>query len=241
MQPEKSGCHELHGSIVDGIYKFSTPELNEAEHDFKERYCAFATDGAAWTVIQNRGPYIEHENFNRSWIEYKYGFGMLDKEFWYGNEFIHQLVDRDDYELRIELTDFDDEHVWTEYSLFRLDSERYNYNLLIGGHSGTALDAMHYHNEMDFSTYDRRNDKSVDACCACATGYGSGWWFDNCSEANLNGIYRQTPNGHNYVGIIWEQWRGDYSLFKTRMLIRPKNWSKPVETNEKSKALNEDP
>ncbi|XP_011204523.2 angiopoietin-2 [Bactrocera dorsalis] len=241
VQPNKIGCHELFGPSVDGVYKFSTPELNEASRDFNERYCAFATDSAAWTVIQNRGPYIEHENFNRSWVEYKNGFGMLDKEFWYGNEFIHQLVDRDDYELRIELTDFNDEHLWAEYSLFRLDSERYNYNLLIGGHSGTAPDAMNYHNEMDFSTYDRRNDKSVDACCACATGYGSGWWFDNCSEANLNGIYRQTPNGHNFVGIIWEQWHGDYSLYKTRMLIRPKNPSKQVETGEERNVHNEDP
>ncbi|XP_053950755.1 fibroleukin [Anastrepha ludens] len=225
LQPEKSACHELNGPPVDGVYKFSSPELNEAGRDFNERYCAFATDGAPWTLIQNRGPYDEHENFNRSWVDYRNGFGELNKEFWFGNEFIHRLVDGDDYELRIELTDFEDEQVWAEYSFFRLDSERYNYNLLIGGHSGTVPDAMHYHNEMDFSTFDRRNDKSVDACCACATGYGSGWWFDNCSEANLNGIYRETPSGHNYVGIIWEQWHGDDSLQKTRMLVRPKNWS----------------
>lgn len=108
LQPSKIGCHELFSPPVDGVYKFSTPALNEASRDFNERYCAFATDGAAWTVFQNRGPYIEHENFNRSWMDYRNGFGMLDKEFWYGNEFIHQLVDRDDYELRIELTDFND-------------------------------------------------------------------------------------------------------------------------------------
>ncbi|XP_004518306.2 angiopoietin-2 [Ceratitis capitata] len=241
-QPEKTACHELHGPSIDGVYKFSTPELNEAGRDSNQRYCAFATDdGPAWTVIQNRGPFNEHENFNRSWLDYKHGFGELNKEFWYGNEFIHQVVDRDDYKLRIELTDFDNEHVWAEYSLFRMDSESYNYNLLIGGYSGTAPDAMHYHNEMDFSTYDRRNDKSVDACCACASGYGSGWWFDNCSEANLNGIYRETPKGHNYVGIIWEQWRGDYSLFKTRMLIRPKKLSKEEANHDGNKDYSEDP
>ncbi|XP_067619944.1 uncharacterized protein [Eurosta solidaginis] len=241
LQPEKHSCHELNGPSVDGVYKFSTTEINEASRDFNERYCAFATDGASWTVIQNRGPYSEHENFNRSWVEYKNGFGELTKEFWFGNEFIHQLVDREDYELRIELTDFDNEQVWAEYSFFRLDSEQYNYNLLIGGYNGTAPDAMHYHNEMDFSTFDRRNDRSVDACCSCATGYGSGWWFDNCSEANLNGIYRETPNGHNYIGIIWEQWRGDYSLLKTRMLIRPKNWLNIHENSKEHHDHSEDP
>ncbi|XP_017473260.1 PREDICTED: angiopoietin-2-like isoform X1 [Rhagoletis zephyria] len=242
LQPEKTACHDLNAPPVDGVYKFFTPELNEAGRDFNERYCSFATEGAAWTVIHNRGPYDEHENFNRSWVEYRNGFGELNKEFWFGNEFIHQLVDRDDYELRIELTDFEEAHVWAEYSFFRLDSERYNYNLLIGGYSGTVPDAMHYHNEMDFSTYDRRNDKSVDACCACATGYASGWWFDNCSEANLNGIYRETPSGHNYVGIIWEQWRGDYSLQKARMMIRPKNLSTEEQLkHSERRERNEDP
>lgn len=44
----------------------------------------------------------------------------------------------------------------------------------------------------------------------------------SCSEANLNGIYHNTPLGHNYIGIMWELWRGDYSLKKTRMMIRPR-------------------
>lgn len=138
----------------------------------------FATDGFAWTVIQNRGPYSIQENFNRSWAEYRDGFGRLDKDFWFGNEFVHQMVYKEDYELRIEMEDFDGISVWAEYSIFRVDTERYNYNLLIGGYRGAVPDAMSYHNEMDFSTYDRRNDRSIDACCACATGYASGWWFD---------------------------------------------------------------
>lgn len=47
----------------------------------------------------------------------------------------------------------------------------------------------------------------------------------SCSEANLNGIYHFTPLNHNYIGIIWELWRGDYSLKKTRMMIRPRTRS----------------
>lgn len=102
----------------------------------------------------------------------------MDKDFWFGTEFLHQLTYADDYELRIEIEDFDDADRWANYATFRLDSESYNYNLLVSGYQGTIPDAMQYHNGIDFSTYDRRNDRSVDACCACATGYGSGWWFD---------------------------------------------------------------
>ena len=43
----------------------------------------------------------------------------------------------------------------------------------------------------------------------------------SCFEANLNGEYHQDPLDNNYYrGIIWEQWKGDYSLKSSRMLIR---------------------
>jgi hypothetical protein len=44
----------------------------------------------------------------------------------------------------------------------------------------------------------------------------------SCSESNLNGKYYETPTDHRFMGIIWERWLGDYSLAKTKMMIRPK-------------------
>lgn len=67
-------------------------EQNAAGRDFMQQYCEFATDGAAWTVIQRRGNFEPQENFNRSWNEYKYGFGNLSKDFYFGNDFIHKFV-----------------------------------------------------------------------------------------------------------------------------------------------------
>ncbi|XP_055854919.1 angiopoietin-2 [Episyrphus balteatus] len=239
VQPLKNGCHEL-TKRVDGIYKFSTSKTNAALRDMNEQYCVFSTDGPAWTVIQNRGPYAIQENFNRSWNEYRDGFGSLEKDFWMGNEFLHQLTYADNYELRIELEDFEGIKAWVEYSTFRINAERYNYNLIIDGYRGAIPDALSYHNEHDFSTYDSRNDKSVDACCACATGYASGWWFNNCAEANLNGVFHNTPLGHNYVGIVWDQWHGDYSLRSSKMMLRPKVWPKERE-EETYNGSSEDP
>ena len=77
-------------------------------------------------VIQRRGDYGEpRENFNRNWTDYKHGFGDYDREFWLGNELIHQLTKSGDMKLRVEL----EAHVrgmrgektaWAEYDTFRL-------------------------------------------------------------------------------------------------------------------------
>lgn len=87
-QPDKQGCHQL-TVREDGVYTFGLIELNEANRDINRRYCKFATDGTAWTVIQRRELTDLQENFNRSWSEYKNGFGDLSNEFWFGNNFIH--------------------------------------------------------------------------------------------------------------------------------------------------------
>lgn len=200
-------------------------------------------------MIQRRGPFEVQENFNRSWNDYKYGFGDLHRDFWFGNEFIHRMVYKEIHELRIEMEDFDGVQVWAEYSTFQIEPEKDNYKLIIGGFRGSVTDSMLYHDGMEFSTYDRRNDRTVEECCSCATGYGSGWWFDkyvfprmvscqlsslifSCSEANLNGVYRDQPKDHDYIGIVWENWHGDYSLKKSRMLIRPKNIWQDLEDSE---------
>lgn len=199
---------------VDGVYKFLEPELNELQRDLNERYCAFATDGVAWTVIQRRsgsGNDINNknwENFHRSWDEFRTGFGNLSKDFWFGNEFIHKIVYRDDYMLRIELKDHNGIEVWAEYGLFRIDSESYNYQLVIGklNENATTSDALTYHNRMDFSTYDR-NDEAYS---------GNGWW----SDRGLQVKSASNLNGHS---IIWGNWHNEYSLNASRMLIRPLN------------------
>ncbi|KAH8363088.1 hypothetical protein KR084_005234, partial [Drosophila pseudotakahashii] len=226
-QPAKSDCYELDEDVrVDGVYRFLVPERNEIQRDLHERYCAFATDGPAWTVIQNRGGAFDHlENFNRTWDEYRAGFGNLSRDFWFGNEFTHKILYRDDHELRVELQEEDQEIAdWAEYPLFRLDSERYNYQLLVEGEiRGSLPGGLEQLNGMDFSTYDRRRDphdpkSSEDS--TCAQQYGGGWWFDRCSQSNLNGELgvhqKRSPS------IIWSNWRtGTEKQKMSRMMIRP--------------------
>ena len=53
-------------------------------------YCDQDTNGGGWIVLMRRVDSSEH--FNRSWEEYKNGFGSVDRNFWLGNELIHRLT-----------------------------------------------------------------------------------------------------------------------------------------------------
>lgn len=220
-QTFRSNCHELRG-LEDGVYSFGfADDENEQGRKFNHRYCHFDKDNSpGWTVIQRRGDFGGPENFNRSWADYKHGFGALDKEFWYGNDFIHQLTNEEgQVGLRVELLDFRGQRGVVQYSRFYVSSERSFYRLDIQGFGGNVSDSLLYHNQMYFSTFDSANDHSGDI--PCALSHGSGWWWNNCLESNLNGKYSQDPHTTHYTGIIWEQWLGDYSLKATTMMIRP--------------------
>ena len=77
------------------------------------------------------------------------------------------------------------------------------YTLEISGYSGTAGDSMiadHNLDGMQFSTYDRDNDQWLNNC---ADMFDSGWWFNACFYANLNGVYRHGTTPNIWEGIIW--------------------------------------
>lgn len=90
VQPKKSNCFQL-TTGRSGVYTFGTErEINGNGRDFYQQYCEYSTEGTAWTIIQKRDNFNPPENFNRSWDEYKLGFGNLSKDFWFGNDFIHK-------------------------------------------------------------------------------------------------------------------------------------------------------
>lgn len=45
---------------------------------------------------------------------------------------------------------------------------------------------MTYHDSLPFSTFDRDPQPFI---TRCAMSYRGGWWYRNCHEANLNGLY----------------------------------------------------
>ncbi|XP_033367495.1 angiopoietin-4-like [Parus major] len=83
-----------------------------------EVLCEMDTEGGGWTVIQRRQD--GSVDFNRTWNEYKEGFGDLHGEFWLGNDNIHRMTSQGDYSLRIDLEDWNNKHKHAFYQVFRV-------------------------------------------------------------------------------------------------------------------------
>ncbi|KAF7707553.1 probable serine/threonine-protein kinase DDB_G0282963 isoform X1 [Silurus meridionalis] len=196
-------------------------------------FCDMKSSGGGWTLIQHR--LNGNISFNRTWNDYKGGFGNLMGEFWLGNDKIHWLTTTKAMALRIELEDLDGIKEYAQYDQFHVANESQYYRLTIEGYSGTAGDAMLYskkfnHNQKNFTTPDRDNDQYTSGNCGAY--YSSGWWFDACMAANLNGKYYETRYKGVRNGIFWGTWHNistesyptnERQSFKTvRMMIRPR-------------------
>lgn len=76
-------------------------------------------------------------------------------------------------------------HVFPGFFFFtccRIESEENHYRLHASGFSGTVEDSFGwYHAGQAFSTPDTGN--------ICAEISHAGWWFHQCFNANLNGVY----------------------------------------------------
>ncbi|KAJ8311536.1 hypothetical protein KUTeg_010891 [Tegillarca granosa] len=87
-------------------------------------------------VIQRR--FNGKTDFDRTWEEYKHGFGKRSEEYWLGNDKIHLLTKRNYYKLRVDMEDFKGVHKYASYSTFSVRSESSGYVLNVGGYNGTA-------------------------------------------------------------------------------------------------------
>lgn len=58
--------------------------------------------------------------------------------------------------------------------------------------AGTAGDSLSFHRGMKFSTVDEDNDPIL--LDACTNSHPGGWWFSNCLESNLNGVFNAKTN-----------------------------------------------
>ncbi|AWP05361.1 putative fibrinogen gamma chain isoform 4 [Scophthalmus maximus] len=177
-------------------------------------YCEIDSFGRGFTVIQRRRD--GSVDFHKDWNQFKQGFGYLSPddttEFWLGNEKTHLLTDGLSIPtvLRIELVDWEGNKRYADYTMFKLGSEadmyRLTYGFYLGGDAGDAFAGFDFgddpsdkfytsHNGMQFSTFDKDNDK-YDGNCAQQDG--SGWWMNRCHAAHLNGKYYQ---GGQQMGV----------------------------------------
>lgn len=171
-----------------------------------------------WTVVQRR--VSDSFDFDRKWDEYRNGFGDFNENFWLGLHKIKRITDMGNYELYIGLEDFDSDTAFARYGSFSLGSEQSNYKLNIDNYDvgSTAGDSLSTHNTEAFSTPDRDNDASG---IHCAEKFKGGWWYKNCHDSNLNGVYYSSgslPDSAVPDGVMWSTWLTQYKPAKTSVV-----------------------
>ena len=82
-------------------------------------------------------------DFYRDWNDYENGFGNVTLEHWLGNEKIGRITGQGEYELRIDLVDFEGNEAYAKYDKFGLGNASTNYKLILGSYSGNA-GKMHF-------------------------------------------------------------------------------------------------
>ncbi|XP_071837850.1 fibrinogen-like protein A [Apostichopus japonicus] len=184
-------------------------------------FCNNSVDGGKWTVFQRR---MDGDvDFNRTWAEYREGFGFLQREFWLGNDKLAYLTNQGEYELRIDLVNKIGNAYHAKYNLFRISDEWSKYRMVDLGsflpESTAVFDALSYHRNMSFSTYDNDNDVATTFGLNCAVYFHGAWWYQNCYHSSLNGDYFGCDECHQ--SISWQGLPGSQSNIKyTEMKIR---------------------
>ena len=75
-------------------------------------------------------------SFDRSWDEYKNGFGDPAGEFWAGNDLLYHFTKRGTTQLRLDMESFGGINSYAVYSNFSIDNEMYKYALYLGDYTG---------------------------------------------------------------------------------------------------------
>uniref|UniRef100_A0A7M5VAD4 Fibrinogen C-terminal domain-containing protein n=2 Tax=Clytia hemisphaerica TaxID=252671 RepID=A0A7M5VAD4_9CNID len=164
-------------------------------------FCDQTSEGGGFTTIMRRQD--GSVNFQRPWKDYKFGFGKLLTEFWFGNENMHDLTKPTfapkSSTLLINMRmKGQTKPVYAKYDTFEIGDEASKYTLKISSVSGNASHLTGFlgrHNNMKFSTYDQDNDNYFGHC---STYYGRvGWWFNDCYTTLLTGDYKFTKGTSN--------------------------------------------
>ena len=70
---------------------------------------------------------------------------------------------------------------------------------------------FHFSN-MEFSTNDQDNDGYY---LQCSRSYKGAWWYKNCNQSKLNGLYLNGSHLSNADGVNWLSFRGIKMKVKT--------------------------
>ncbi|XP_071795606.1 ryncolin-1-like [Asterias amurensis] len=212
-----SSCTKLYqaGYRDNGMYKIYPASLNAG----LQVYCDMETDGGGWIVFQRR--HDGSVDFYRTWSEYASGFGDMQNEFWLGNDILRALTGTGQWELRVDMDNWQSTAVWASYGEFAVTGDKYTLNVGSYDAQSTTSDSMFGHNGQPFTAKDQDNDG--DTIANCAELWEGAWWFTSCYMSHLNGKYYPQEDVPFGRGVKWAGWwyGSDYfSLKKCSMKIR---------------------
>ena len=147
-------------------------------------------------------------HFNRTWQDYKHGFGDITAEHWLGLEKVHQLTSQNHtYTLSFSFDVGKGIKFYAQYDNFIIASENDGYAVYVGQYNGTAGNSLLFNNGTKFSTKDRDNDAVAKNC---ADDHHGGWWFSRCDHGN--------PNSEQIT------WQGLTPIKEVEIKIKPTNY-----------------
>uniref|UniRef100_A0A0N5A0E6 Fibrinogen C-terminal domain-containing protein n=1 Tax=Parastrongyloides trichosuri TaxID=131310 RepID=A0A0N5A0E6_PARTI len=196
-----------------------------------EVYCDMNVNGGGWVRIQDREDGDSMVFWNKSWNDYKNGFGLKEHNFWLGNELISLFTNsfkkvqlliqlRGD---RLDSNPQSEANYWEGTFTFNLLPEFTNFTIQISDASGNATgdgwDDFSYSDGWQFSTIDRINNPYSE----CVTSFHmGGWWYNYCGFGSLNGEYNPPIARDKGYGFSWSLTQPARIVLpiKSRMTIR---------------------
>ena len=157
-----------------------------------------------WTRIMNR---VDKTNaFNKSWSDYKYGFGDINGNHWLGFNSINKILLTGDFMARFEFEN--SQFYYFEVDLIKIGSESQNFILTLGQvTSYTIKTNLAYNNGCEFHTFDHNPGSSN-----CPIQYQAGWWFNQC-YCFCSTCAPLTNEGHFAVNCDGTKWK-NFNKFK---------------------------
>ncbi|KAH7720738.1 Fibrinogen [Aphelenchoides avenae] len=207
-------AHRRNGYWISGVYRINLPTFGEFY-----ALCLMEDPEHAWTVLQRRTSGRE-VFWNRTFVDYAYGFGNAASDQWLGLEKLYAYVVEHGgrmLQMRIELrgdlcegthcSGLRENGLWWGDWNFKIagaeDKYRLNISTVLRGNLSTPQhdNLFSMNNGQRFSTVDELNNGRTQPQCARHRRWGA-WWHRECTLTALNGEYgsrSSTPRGQFWM------------------------------------------